>query len=478
VSSGRTEPESKAVALSGTLFQRLLAAYPKAHRREYGQPMAQLFRDQCRDAWRGGRGWGLTWLWLRVLPDLVKTSVLEHISTLKERKTMLERVGTLLRPRSAPLFVFIAVAVPVFLLVVATSTLITFILPESYASTARVIVRQAPSEASQKADARAPLGPYDPYFLQTQFEVIQSQVVLDKVINNLDLNKAWGKKYANGDSLRPSETLALLRGRLDLRPVRNTSLIEIRVFSDQPAEAAQLANAIAESYREYRSHIGPAEIVDMAVPGLRPVRPNKPMNIALGIIGGMFFALAAGAAVAVIAAWLGRRSRGTGTPPTTGAAPPPAFPNAESPRTKSTLDKVTGVLWMGIGGALSVLALLALVWFLIFQQASVTSELVLLPVFGLCWVCNAVLGFFLLRGKRWARICLGVEGVLFLTYYGLRYGFLDFHCSASVSNAILSLGWFIAGPLPQILRWVFIPLAIASVFALLWPRRQTPSSVC
>ena len=71
---------------------------------------------------------------------------------------------------------------------------------------------------------------------------------------------------------------------------------------------------------------------------------------------------------------------------------------------------------MGIGGALTGLALVALVWFLIFQQASVTAELLILPVFGLVWGCNTVLGYLLLQGKRWARICLGVEGVLFLTY--------------------------------------------------------------
>ena len=112
---------------------------------------------------------------------------------------------------------------------------------------------------------------------------MQCNAVWGKVINDLNLNKAWGKKYANSDAPQPSETLALLRGRLELRPVRNTSLIEIRVFSDQPAEAAQLANAIADSCREYRSRIGRAEIVDKAVSGLRPVRPNKPMNIALGI---------------------------------------------------------------------------------------------------------------------------------------------------------------------------------------------------
>jgi capsular polysaccharide biosynthesis protein len=451
--------------------------------------MAQLFRDQCRDAWRGGRGWGLTWLWLRVLPDLVKTSVVEHISTLKERKTMLERISTLLRPRSAPRLVFIAVFTVVFIFVVAGSTLITFILPESYVSTARVKVEQAASEVTRMPGMPAPEAGYDPYFLKTQFEVIQSQAVLDKVINNLDLNQAWGRKYASGAPLRASETLALLKVRMDLRPVRgtrihpvgdtrNTSLIEIRVFSEQPTEAAQLANAIAQSYRDYRSHIVPAEIVDTAVPGLRPVGPNKPLNITLGIFGGMLLALAAGAGVAGLAAWIGRRSRGTGTPPATGAAPPPDFPKADSPRAKSTLDKVTGILWMGIGGALSALTLVALVWFLIFQQASVTSELLVLPVFGLCWACNTALGFFLIRGKRWARICLGVEGVLFLTYYYFRYGSPLPHCPAWVSIVILRLGSFTVGQMPYAFRWVFIVLALASVCALLWPRKEIAPNAC
>jgi capsular polysaccharide biosynthesis protein len=323
VKRSHTEPDSRAVAQSARLFERLLAAYPQEHRREYGPAMAQLFRDQCRDAWRGGRGWGLIGLWLRVLPDLVKTSVLEHISTLKERKNMLERLSNLVRPRSAPRFVFIAVFVPVFLLVVATSTLITFIMPESYASTTRVLVRQAANELTQNPGMPAPVGDYDPYFIKTQFELIQSEAVLGKVIDAHDLNQAWGKKYTGGDPLKTSQTLALLKSRIDLRPVRNTALIEIRAFSDHPAEAAMLANAIAQSYREYRAGSTPVAIVDMAVPGLRPVRPNKPMNIAVGIVGGMFLALVAGAAMAGIAAWLGRRSRGTGAPPGTGAVPPP-----------------------------------------------------------------------------------------------------------------------------------------------------------
>ncbi|MCX6921916.1 MAG: hypothetical protein NT154_01665, partial [Verrucomicrobia bacterium] len=272
-------PDSKAVTLSGKLFQRLLVAYPKAHRHEYGSAMAQLFRDQCRDGWGDRRGWGLTVLWLRVLPDLIKTSVLERISSLKERKSMFARISTLLAPRPAPRFVFMAVFTMVFLLVVITSTLITFILPESYSSTARII-------PSWTVNDRAG---------QVEFESIQSAAVLGKVIADLNLNHAWGKKYAGGSSLKTSESLALLKARLEIRPVRATDLIEIRAFSHDPAEAAKLANAIADTYREYRSSAFSVEIVDKAVPGLRPVRPNKPANIMFGVLGGMLLALVAGA---------------------------------------------------------------------------------------------------------------------------------------------------------------------------------------
>jgi len=78
-------------------------------------------------------------------------------------------------------------------------------------------------------------------------------VVLGKVIDALNLNARWGKRYAGSDVALPtSESLALLKRRLELRPVRNTSLIEIRVFGENPVDAAALANAIAETYREYR----------------------------------------------------------------------------------------------------------------------------------------------------------------------------------------------------------------------------------
>src|SRR6266496_3550524 len=83
------------------------------------------------------------------------------------------------------------VILAVFLLVVITATLVTFILPESFASTARIRIERDGSDITSFNSAAMPMG-YDPYFIQTEFEVIQSDLVLGKVIEQMGLNKAWG----------------------------------------------------------------------------------------------------------------------------------------------------------------------------------------------------------------------------------------------------------------------------------------------
>jgi polysaccharide biosynthesis transport protein len=237
---------NQALTVSQKIFERLLLAYPKAHRAKYGPAMAQLFRDQCRGAWNESRSWGVMKLWLRILPDLVNTSIAERLSALKERKSMSDKLASLFRFRQAtPLSTFVANFVVMFLLVLMTSVTITFILPESYASTTRIKV-----ETDEPVTSAVP---YDPYFLQTTFEIIQSQVVLNPVMDKLNLNAVWGKKHFNGEILKPANTMELLKQRMQLNTVRNTKLISITVYSDDKNEAPQIANAIAESYRDYRS---------------------------------------------------------------------------------------------------------------------------------------------------------------------------------------------------------------------------------
>src|SRR4051794_14220211 len=97
------------------------------------------------------------------------------------------------------------VILAVFLLVVITATLVTFILPESFASSARIKVERDQTDIGGFND-RIQSGGYDPYFIQTEFETIQSEKVLGKVIAELDLNKEWGKKYGAGQTLKTHET--------------------------------------------------------------------------------------------------------------------------------------------------------------------------------------------------------------------------------------------------------------------------------
>ena len=124
--------------------------------------------------------------------------------------------------------------------------------PTIYQSTARIRIEHNQSDISGWGDQRGSPS-YDPYFIQTEFELLQSEVILGRVIDNLDLNKEWGGKQVGRDRLKTWETIALLKSRLELRPVRNTSLIEIHVSSDKADEAARIANAIAEAYRAHRN---------------------------------------------------------------------------------------------------------------------------------------------------------------------------------------------------------------------------------
>lgn len=146
------------------------------------------------------------------------------------------------------------VILAVFFLVVITATLVTFVLPVSYLSTTRIKVDRGVADIAEFGGNR-PQGVYDPYFIQTEFETIKSEAVLTNVINRLDLNQVWGQRYNNGQRLKTSKTLEILKGRLALTPVRNTMVISIGVYSEFPEEAADLANAVAEAYKRHRVEI-------------------------------------------------------------------------------------------------------------------------------------------------------------------------------------------------------------------------------
>ena len=143
------------------------------------------------------------------------------------------------------------VILAVFLLVTITTTLVTFILPKSYASTVRIAVDKN-SQSVGGLDGQKSSYAFDPYWIQTEFEKIQSKTILHVVITNLSLNRRWAPRLKEEGDLKTDLTYSILKSQIDVRQSRNTSLIEIRAFSEEPKEAAEIANEIAKVYRQYR----------------------------------------------------------------------------------------------------------------------------------------------------------------------------------------------------------------------------------
>jgi capsular polysaccharide biosynthesis protein len=163
-------------------------------------------------------------------------------------------------------------------------TIVTFILPPTFSSTARI--RPAVSEATA---------------VGTEVEVLRSNGVLLPVMANLNLTQKWGEKFREPE-LRTDVVNALLRRDLEIKRTKDTLLIEISVLSDNPQEAADIANEIAGVYVKSPlaargSGTGPGpQVIEAATPELRPVKPDILMNIASGF--------GVGAIMGVVGVWL------------------------------------------------------------------------------------------------------------------------------------------------------------------------------
>ncbi|MCF7668565.1 MAG: polysaccharide biosynthesis tyrosine autokinase, partial [Verrucomicrobia bacterium] len=143
------------------------------------------------------------------------------------------------------------VIIAVFLLVLVTTIGVTVLLPKTYESTTRIEVGKNQSDVPGLWERDTAVA-YDPYFMQTEFQKIQSKEVLYNVISNLGLNEKWGKKYGVQGGLTTLRTYNLLLDKIDLKQTRNTSLIEVHVYSNKPEEAAVIANEIADTYKQFR----------------------------------------------------------------------------------------------------------------------------------------------------------------------------------------------------------------------------------
>ena len=207
--------DNQGVTLSVKIYGYLLAFYPSQYRREFGPAMIQLFRDQCRDAWREAGGLGLAGLWLRTLPDVAKSSVREQFADWKKRSAF-ARVFTI-----------------AFCCSMGCAAVLANLFSVPYASTVKITVHRDVQN--------------NPNFLLAQCKIIESYTVLTNAIATLHLDEKLAKQnHENRWAI--DQTYDDLAGKISVKLHRETGVIDVSVKNRDPVLAEKIADTIARIY--------------------------------------------------------------------------------------------------------------------------------------------------------------------------------------------------------------------------------------
>ena len=135
-------------------------------------------------------------------------------------------------------------ALLVFMSVVATTLAVSLLLPKSYTGTASIVIDAKPDPVSPMAYPTMAM----PSFMATQVDILQSDRVTQKVIRDLKLAESpqireqW-LTQGEGKGTVEQWLIALLQKQLDVKPSRESNVIQVTYKATDPKFAAGLANA-------------------------------------------------------------------------------------------------------------------------------------------------------------------------------------------------------------------------------------------
>ena len=147
------------------------------------------------------------------------------------------------------------VILAVALLTIVTGTAYTLMMPKKYTATTQIEVREDAMDVDPFYSREASRLGYNPFFLMTQEKVMRSRPVLMEVIRNLNLQRVWGAELNEDKSpVAPDLALQILQRSMRVEQDRDTTLMNVSVRSEDPKRAAEMANEIANVYRDRRLH--------------------------------------------------------------------------------------------------------------------------------------------------------------------------------------------------------------------------------
>lgn len=135
-----------------------------------------------------------------------------------------------------------------FLLVFATAAIITYIMPRKYRGRVEMKIERLQNKVQVfQRNTDDFMAPTD-VVIKNEFESITKPETLYPVVDKLDLQKRW--------SLPNRQTaLAKLRGNLDTQSSVRSDFVVIEFFDQDPVVAAEIANAVYQSYMTRRVEV-------------------------------------------------------------------------------------------------------------------------------------------------------------------------------------------------------------------------------
>ncbi len=139
----------------------------------------------------------------------------------------------------------------IFLLTVVGATIFTLMLPKTYSATTSLLMNYKGMDPVTGLTLPAQLMPG---YMATQVDIIRSRNIALKVVEQLGMAKSEQaqiqfKQVAKGQGDINSWLANLLLQKLDVRPSKESSVIEISFNAVDPNFAADVANAFAENYQ-------------------------------------------------------------------------------------------------------------------------------------------------------------------------------------------------------------------------------------
>jgi capsular exopolysaccharide synthesis family protein len=131
----------------------------------------------------------------------------------------------------------------VFLLVVITAGVSTYLTPRQYQSSVTMQVKED-NNNMHIFGTEGGRG-VDPRFATTQFQILQRKEILYPVIDTMKLLQKWDLRSRDVAFMR-------LRGMMSVSEIRGTDLIQISIMDKDRQESADLANTIALEYQKKR----------------------------------------------------------------------------------------------------------------------------------------------------------------------------------------------------------------------------------